>query len=351
MTKVKKQGLTFDDVLLIPQKTKIVSRSTIDLSTQLTPKIKLKMPIISANMDTVTEWRMAVAMAKEGGIGIIHRFLPIEQEVEQVKAVKKEGCLVGAAIGIKKDCFERTSELIKAGADVIVLDIAHGHSIHLFKVLKELTVKFPKMEFIAGNVATAAGTLDLISSGAAAVKVGIGPGAQCTTRIVTGSGVPQLTAVEDCVEVAKDHGVPIIADGGIRTSGDITKALAAGASTVMIGSLFAGCEESPALTLFRDNRKFKLTRGMASLMANNDRKYRDTKVLQDLKSYAAEGVESVVPYRGHINDLLTQMLGGVRSGLSYSGASNIVELWDKAEFIQITQSALIESHPHDVQVM
>ncbi|MCX6730322.1 MAG: guanosine monophosphate reductase, partial [Candidatus Roizmanbacteria bacterium] len=184
MTKVKRQGLTFDDVLLIPQKTKIVSRTTIDLSTQLTPKIKLKMPIISANMDTVTEWRMAVAMAKEGGIGIIHRFLPIEQEVEQVKAVKKEGCLVGAAIGIKKDCFERTAELIKAGADVIVLDIAHGHSIHLFKVLKELTTKFPKMEFIAGNVATAAGALDLISSGAAAVKVGIGPGAQCTTRIV-----------------------------------------------------------------------------------------------------------------------------------------------------------------------
>ncbi|MCX6732074.1 MAG: IMP dehydrogenase [Candidatus Roizmanbacteria bacterium] len=351
MTKVKRQGLTFDDVLLIPQKTKIVSRSTIDLSTQLTPKIKLKMPIISANMDTVTEWRMAVAMAKEGGIGIIHRFLPIEQEVEQVKAVKKEGCLVGAAIGIKKDCFERTAELIKAGTDVIVLDIAHGHSIHLFKVLKELTTKFPKMEFIAGNVATAAGTLDLISSGAAAIKVGIGPGAQCTTRIVTGSGVPQLTAVEDCVEVARDHGIPVIADGGIRTSGDITKALAAGASTVMIGSLFAGCEESPALTLFRDNRKFKLTRGMASLMANNDRKYRDTKVLQDLKSYAAEGVESVVPYRGNINDLLAQMLGGVRSGLSYSGASNIIELWDKAEFIQITQSALIESHPHDVQVM
>ena len=351
MTKVKQQGLTFDDVLLIPQKTKIASRSSIDLSTQLTPKIKLRMPIISANMDTVTEWRMAIQMAKEGGIGIIHRFLTIEQEVEQVKIVKKEGCLVGAAIGIKQDCFERTAALIKAGVDVIVIDIAHGHSIHLFKVLKELTEKFPKMEFIAGNVATGAGTLDLISSGAAAVKVGIGPGAQCTTRIVTGSGVPQLTAVENCVEVARDHGIPIIADGGIRTSGDITKALAAGASTVMIGSLFAGCEESPALTIFRDNRKFKLTRGMASLMANHDRKYRDAKIVQDLKSYAAEGVESVVPYRGSIADLLAQMLGGVRSGLSYSGASNITELWDKAEFIQITQSALIESHPHDVQVM
>ena len=351
MTKVKQQGLTFDDVLLIPQKTKIASRSSIDLSTQLTPKIKLRMPIISANMDTVTEWRMAIQLAKEGGIGIIHRFLTIEQEVEQVKIVKKEGCLVGAAIGIKQDCFERTAALIKAGVDVIVIDIAHGHSIHLFKVLKELTEKFPKMEFIAGNVATGAGTLDLISSGAAAVKVGIGPGAQCTTRIVTGSGVPQLTAVENCVEVARDHGIPIIADGGIRTSGDITKALAAGASTVMIGSLFAGCEESPALTIFRDNRKFKLTRGIASLMANHDRKYRDAKIVQDLKSYAAEGVESVVPYRGSIADLLAQMLGGVRSGLSYSGASNITELWDKAEFIQITQSALIESHPHDVQVM
>ncbi len=351
MTKVKRQGLTFDDVLLVPQKTKIVSRSHIDLSTQLTPKIRLKMPIISANMDTVTEWRMAIAMAQAGGIGIIHRFLPIEQEVEQVKIVKKEGCLVGAAIGIKEDCFDRTAALIKVGVDVIVIDIAHGHSVHLFKVLKDLTAKFPKMEFIAGNVATAAGTLDLISSGAAAIKVGIGPGAQCTTRIVTGSGVPQLTAVEDCVEAARDHGIPIIADGGIRTSGDITKALAAGASSVMIGSLFAGCEESPALTLFRGSQKYKLTRGMASLMANNDRHYRDTKVLQDLKSYAAEGVESVVPYRGGILDLLTQMMGGVRSGLSYSGATNIAELWEKAEFIQITQSGLIESHPHDVQVM
>jgi len=351
MTKVKRQGLTFDDVLLIPQKTSIESRSSIHLETQLTPKIKLKIPVVSANMDTVTEATMACAMAKEGGIGIIHRFLPIEQEVEQVKTVKKEGYLVGAAIGIKADCMERTENLIKAGVDVIVIDIAHGHSVHLFKVLKELTKKFPKMEFIAGNVATAAGAIDLIKSGASAVKVGIGPGAQCTTRIVTGSGVPQLTAIEDCVEVARDHGIPIIADGGIRTSGDITKALAAGASTVMIGSLFAGCEESPALTLFRNNCKFKLTRGMASLMANHDRQYRDKKVLQDLKSYAAEGVESVVPYRGSVVDLLAQMMGGVRSGLSYSGASTIQDLWDKAEFIQITQSGLIESHPHDVQVM
>ena len=351
MTRMKRQGLTFDDVLLVPQKTSIASRSSVDLSTHLTPKIKLKMPIISANMDTVTEWRMAIAMAKEGGIGIIHRFLTVEQEVEQVKRVKKEGCLVGAAIGIKQDCFDRTAALIKAGVDVIIIDIAHGHSTHLFKVLSDLTKKFPKMEFIAGNVATAAGTLDLIRSGAAAVKVGIGPGAQCTTRIVTGSGVPQLTAIEDCADAAKEFGIPIIADGGIRTSGDITKALAAGASSVMIGSLFAGCEESPALTIERNNKKCKLTRGMASLIANQDRKYRDTKVLKDLKSYAAEGVESVVPYRGLIADLLGQMQGGVRSGLSYSGASNIEELWKNAEFIQITQSALIESHPHDVEVM
>jgi IMP dehydrogenase len=343
--------LTFDDVLLIPKKTKIISRSNISLETQLTPKIKLKIPVISANMDTVTEFTMAIALAKEGGIGIIHRFLTIDQEVEQVRAVKKEGCLVGAAIGIKQDCFDRTAALIKAGVDVIVLDIAHGHSIHLFKVLKELTAKFTKMEFIAGNVATAEGALDLISCGAAAVKVGIGPGAQCTTRIVTGSGVPQLTAIEDCVEAARDHGIPIIADGGIRTSGDMTKALAAGASTVMIGSLFAGCEESPALTFFRNNRKYKLTRGMASVMANHDRQYRDPKVLQDLKNYAAEGIESVVPYRGGIADLVRQMMGGVRSGLSYSGASTILELWENAEFIQISQSGLIESHPHDVQVM
>jgi len=347
----KNLGLTFDDVLLVPKLTTIESRSQVDLSTHLTKKIKLKIPLISANMDTVTESRMGIEMAKLGGIGIIHRFLTIDDQVEEVKKVKKEKLLVGAAIGIRGDYLERTKALIKASVDVVVIDIAHGYSTFLLKVLKELTKKFPKIDFIAGNVATAEATEALIKNGASAVKVGIGPGALCTTRIVTGAGVPQLTAIAECVEVASKYGIPIIADGGIKQSGDIVKALAAGASTVMIGSLFAGCDESPALTFFRNNKKYKLTRGMASLMANVDRQKKDESIKRDLKKYAAEGVEAVVPYRGTVYDLVHQLLGGVRSGFSYCGAKNIKELWQKAEFIQITQASLIESHPHDVEVM
>jgi len=241
--------------------------------------------------------------------------------------------------------------LIKAGADVIVIDIAHGHSDHLLKVLRELVKKFPKKEFIAGNVATAEGAFDLAKHGAAAVKVGIGPGALCTTRIISGAGVPQLTAIDECSQAVKKFKIPIIADGGIRTSGDITKALAAGASTIMIGTLFAGCDESPALTFFKNNRKYKLTRGMASLTANRDRQIKDKKVQKDLKNYAAEGVEAIVPYRGSVNDLVYQLINGVRSGFSYNGSKNINELWEKAEFVQITQSSLIESNPHDVEVI
>ena len=345
----KSIGLTFDDVLLVPQKTDLVSRSEVDLSTQLTKKIKLKAPVISANMDTVTETKMAIALAREGGIGIIHRFLTIEKEAEMVVEVKKQKLLVGAAVGIRGDYLERAEALVKAGIDVIVIDIAHGHSIFLIKVLKDLKKKFPKIDVIAGNVATPEATEELIKNGASAVKVGIGPGALCITRIVAGAGVPQLTAISECSAVAKKYGVPIIADGGIRNSGDMVKALAAGASTVMIGTLFAGCDESPALTFFKNNRKFKLTRGMASLMANQDRQKNDTTVKRDLKEYAAEGVEAVVPYRGKVNEFINQLLGGVRSGFSYCGARNIIETWEKAEFIQITQSSLIESKPHDVE--
>lgn len=345
----KSIGLTFDDVLLVPQKTDLVSRSEVDLSTQLTKKIKLKVPVISANMDTVTETEMAIALAREGGIGIIHRFLTIEKEAEMVAEVKKQKLLVGAAVGIRGDYLERAGALVKAGVDVIVIDIAHGHSIFLIKVLKDLKKKFPKIDVIAGNVATPEATEELIKNGASAVKVGIGPGALCITRIVAGAGVPQLTAISECSAVAKKYDVPIIADGGIRNSGDMVKALAAGASTVMIGTLFAGCDESPALTFFKNNRKFKLTRGMASLMANQDRQKNDTTVKRDLKEYAAEGVEAVVPYRGKVNEFINQLLGGVRSGFSYCGARSILETWKKAEFIQITQSSLIESKPHDVE--
>ena len=347
----KTLGLTFDDVLLVPKKTSLVSRSQVNLSTYLTKKIKLKIPLVSANMDTVTESKMAIAIASLGGIGIVHRFCTIDKEVEEVKLVKKEKLLVGSAVGIKDDYIDRCRALIKAGADVIVIDIAHGHSIFLLQALKNLKKKFPKTEFIAGNVATVEATKELIEAGTSAVKVGSGPGSLCTTRIIAGAGVPQMTAIDDCVQVAKKYQVPVIADGGIRVSGDIVKALAAGASTVMIGSLFAGCRESPALTFFRNNQKFKLTRGMASLMANHERQLKDKSIEKDLKNYAAEGVEAVVPYRGSVGDLIHQFLGGVRSGFSYCGAKNIEDLWQKAEFIQITQSSLIESLPHDVEVM
>lgn len=343
-------GLTFDDVLLVPKKTHIESRSHVDLSSHLTPKIKLKIPLIPSNMDTVVESKMAIAVAKEGSLGIIHRFLTIEQEVEEVKKVRKEGCKVGAAIGISTDHKERTEALIKAGASVILIDIAHGHSVYMLRVLRELVKTYPKMEFIAGNVATAEGASDLVKNGASAVKVGIGPGSICITRLVAGAGVPQLTAIADCVEAVGDK-VPVIADGGCKTSGDIVKALAAGASTVMNSSLFVGCEESPALTIFRNNRKFKFTRGMASLMANYDRQNKEGKVRKDLQTYAAEGVEGIVPYKGSVTEMMRQLMGGVRSGFSYCGAGTMKELWEHAEFIQITQSALIESRPHDVDVM
>lgn len=352
MLKIKKcLGLTFDDVLLIPKLTTLQSRSHVDLTTNLTKKIKLKIPLISANMDTVTESKMAIALGELGGIGIIHRFLTIDQQVEEVKKVKKKKILVGAAIGIRHDYLERTKALIKAQVDVIVIDIAHGYSVFLLKVLKELVKKFPQTDFIAGNVATAEATEAMIKNGATAVKVGIGPGALCTTRIITGAGIPQLTAIDECANVARKYQIPIIADGGIQKSGDIVKALAAGASTVMIGSLFAGCEESPALTFFRNNQKYKLTRGMASLMANIDRQRNDRGVERDLRKYTAEGVEAIIPYRGRVEDLVDQLLGGIRSGFSYCGAKNIKELQEKAEFIQITQSSLRESGAHDVEVM
>ena len=349
MIKHRGLGLTFDDVLLVPKKTNLSSRSQVDLSTQLTPKIKLKIPLISANMDTVTESAMAIGLAQLGGIGIIHRFLSIERQVEEVKKVKKKNLLVGAAVGIKNEALARVEALIKAKTDVIVLDIAHGHSVYLLKFLKKLTKKFKKTEFIAGNVATAEATQELIDAGAAAVKVGIGPGALCSTRVVAGAGVPQLTAIDDCVQVARKRGIPIIADGGIRSSGDIVKALAAGASSVMIGTLFAGCEESPALAFFRHNKRYKLTRGMASVMATYDRQFKNKGVKQDLQKYAAEGVEAVVAYHGSVTAMVSQLLGGIRSGFSYCGSRNLKEVWQKAEFIQISQNALIESRPHDIQ--
>lgn len=343
-------GLTYDDVLLVPRKTSLKSRQEADISTFLTPKIKLKIPIVSANMDTVTESRMAIEMAKMGGIGIIHRFLPINHQVEEIKKVKGKGnYLLGAAVGIREDYLTRSKKLLEAGSNVLVVDVAHGHSDYTVECLKKLRQKFKKIQIIAGNVATPEGTLDLIKAGADAVKIGVGPGSLCTTRIIAGTGVPQLTAVLNCAKIAKKYKIPLIADGGIRNSGDIVKAIAVGASTVMIGGLFAGCEESPGIEIYKNGRKYKITRGMASLRANIDRAKREEKNDFGCKEYVAEGIEAIVPYRGKVSEIIQQLVGGLRSGMSYSGARNIRELQKKAEFIRITQSGLLESLPHDVK--
>jgi len=473
-------GLTFDDVLLVPQRSHIRSRANVDISTVLVPGIKLAIPVISSNMDTVTESEMAIAMAHAGGLGIIHRFLPIEEQAEEVRKVKRsesfvvenpitiqpdddiaeakeimsrsdigglvvtdkdghllgvitsrdlllapEGSLrvgevmtprsdvvvastqepikdarktlhehrieklplvdeqdvvqglitaqdivklqkhpqatkddkgqliVGVAVGVRSEDHHRAQACIEAGADVLVVDVAHGHADHTIEMVKSLK-KRHAIPVIAGNVATAAGVRDLVEAGADAVKVGVGAGSICITRVVTGFGVPQLTAIADCAEEARKLGVPIIADGGIRKSGDISKAIAAGASTVMLGSLLAGTDESPGATVIRDGQQQKVVRGMASLSANVDRKTMDPDNEEEEIDYGEvvpEGVEAVVPYRGSAADILHQLLGGLRSGMSYAGADNIPSFWEKAEFIQITPAGKQESGVHDVDVL
>jgi IMP dehydrogenase len=473
------QGLTFDDVLLVPKRSPIVSRSQTNLRTKLSRNITLNIPIISANMDTVTESGMAIALAREGGIGIIHRFMTIEDQVDEILKVKRsesvmieqpytikpdltvaeakkameeysvsgllveEGgkllgiitrrditfeknnklkvselmtkdvitakagitidqakeilhnkrieklpvvddkkrivglitskdilkmeqypyaskdkkgrLLVGAAVGVKGDYLERTEALLEAGADVIVVDIAHGHSENAINTVHMIKKAFPDSELIAGNVATGEGSRDLIKAGVDAVKVGVGSGSICITRVVTGSGVPQLTAVIDSVKVARDYEIPIISDGGIRNSGDITKALAAGASSVMIGSLFGGTDESPGKTLVKNGKKYKMYRGMASFYASLGRKYREAgpQVVDsdDLNDYVPEGVEAMVSYNGSVVEIIRQMVGGLRSGLSYCGAKTISEMQMNAEFIKITSAGYIESQSHDVDLM
>jgi IMP dehydrogenase len=471
-----RDALTFDDVLLVPKRSSVHSRKEVDLSTRLSRNIKLNIPIVSANMDTVTESAMAIAMAHNGGIGIIHRFMPIERQVEEVLKVKRaesviieqpytiwpsatmadakrlmqekgvsgllvvdankkllgiltardllfedndlsrvselmtpmkdlhtasadasidearqllrkykleklplldeEGHLrglitskdmvtlaerpqackdakgqltVGAAVGIREGYLERARALVDAGADVLVVDVAHGHSDRVLDVVRKLKKELGQVDVIGGNVATQEGTKDLIAAGADAVKVGIGSGSICITRIVTGAGVPQLTAVLECAEVANALDVPIIADGGIRNSGDITKALAAGASSVMIGSMLAGTEESLGVTVMRNGRKYKLHRGMASVGASMKRGTQEAEDESALLEYVAEGIEAFVPYRGTAYEIVTQLAGGIRSGFSYCGARALTELRQNASFVRLTPAALKESYPHDVE--
>ena len=471
-----RDALTFDDVLLVPKRSPVRSRRDVDLSTNLSKNIKLNIPIVSANMDTVTESAMAISMAHNGGIGIIHRFMPIERQVEEVQKVKRaesviiehpyttgpnatmadakrmmqekgvngllvvdtkgkllgiltardllfennesrrvselmtpmeklhtaragasiddarqllrkykiekvplvdeEGYLrglitskdmvtlaerpqackdskgqliVGAAVGIREGYLDRARALVDAGVDVIVVDVAHGHSEWVLEVVRKLKKELGGVDVVAGNVATPEGTKGLIAAGADAVKVGIGSGSICITRIVTGAGVPQLTAVMECAEAARALNVPIIADGGIRNSGDITKALAAGASSVMIGSMLAGTDESPGVTVMRNGRKYKLHRGMASVGASLKRGTPESEDDSALLDYVAEGIEAFVPYRGDSHEIITQLVGGVRSGLSYCGARTLAELRQNASFVRLSPAALKESYPHDVE--
>jgi IMP dehydrogenase len=474
-----KEGLTFDDVLLVPKYSDITSRSQTNLSTKLSRNISINIPFVSANMDTVTESAMAVTMARAGGIGIIHRFLTIKEQANEVLKVKRAGSviienpytinqdktvqdaidsaeekevsgllvvdsnsklvgivtdrdllfeknnsslikdvmstdlvtakpgisleeaketlhnhkieklplvdesglitglitskditniedypsaskdkkgrpLVGAAVGVKGDFLERTEALLDAGTDVLVVDIAHGHSENAISTVQNIKKAFPDCELIAGNIATAQGAEDLIKAGVDAVKVGVGSGSICITRVITGSGVPQLTAVMDCAKVGRDYGIPIISDGGTRTSGDATKALAAGASSVMVGSMLGGTDESPGTVLTKNGKRFKVYRGMASLGASLGRKSKETGSVSfddDLNDYVAEGVEAMVPYKGTVTDILKQLTGGVRSGLSYCGAHTLAQMQENAEFIKMSRAGFAESQPHDVSVM
>lgn len=479
------KGLTFEDVLLIPRRSPVKSRRDVSTRTRLTDRIPLNIPVVSANMDTVTEARMAIAMAQNGGIGILHRFMTIEQQVRQVQRVKRaqgfivespyaislsatveqarqlmerhgvgglvvlddetgklaglitrrdtllapeslnsvkqamtprerlitaapgvtvdearealyqhrveklpvvaeDGSLlglitaqdvvkprenpsasldgkgrlmVGAAIGVTANEMERAAALLEAGADALVLDIAHGHADHCIQMVRDIRARFPESQIIAGNVASRDGARELAEAGASAIKVGIGPGSICTTRIVTGFGIPQLTAIIDSVKGVRESGldIPVIADGGIQKAGDLVKALAAGAETVMVGSLFAGTEEAPGSPVIRDGQKVKVVRGMASLGATMGRRAAErgedesAEDAEDWDKVVPEGVEAVVPYRGLVSEVLTQLVGGLRSGLSYGGARNIKELQQNAEFIEITPAGQRESGSHDVR--
>lgn len=480
MEAIIRQGLTYDDVLLVPRYSDIRSRKDVDTSTQLTRRVRVQVPIVSANMDTVTEAEMAIAMSRRGGIGIIHRFNSIEQQVNQVRQVKrsesfvienphtvepastvgrarelleeyqitglpvvdadrrlvglltsrdilfvrddsrrvadvmtprerlvtapvgttiaeaeeilqihkveklplvdgddklaglitlrdilkrslhpesskdvKGRLLVGAAIGVVGDYLDRAIELVQAGCDVLVVDIAHGHSENAIRAIRCIRERLGSADLIAGNVATAEGTRDLIEAGADAVKVGVGPGSICITREVTGVGVPQLTAVMDSVREARRYDVPIVADGGIRQAGDVTKALAAGASTVMVGNLLAGTRESPGVVVVRNGRRYKTSRGMASSGATLERRRREKPGWEgetDLSDVVPEGVEGLVPFKGDVSDVLVQLVGGLRSGMSYLGARTLEELQANATFVQVTGAGIAESKPHDIEL-
>jgi IMP dehydrogenase len=352
--KVAMLGLTYDDVLLLPDASDVVP-SEVDTKTRLTRGIELEIPLVSSAMDTVTESAMAIAMAKAGGIGILHRNLSVDHQVANVKLAKAAG-LVGAAVGVGDDGFARACALIEAGVDVVVVDTAHGHHRAVLDAIARIKKDFPKIQIIGGNVATRAGAQALINAGVDAVKVGVGPGSICTTRVVAGVGVPQITAIMEAHKACVKADIPLIADGGLQYSGDIAKAIVAGADSVMLGSLLAGCDESPGELVEISGRKFKAYRGMGSLGAMQSRgeqksyskdRYMQDDVLAEDK-LVPEGIEGKVKYRGSVATTVHQLVGGLRSGMGYAGAPTIADLQKNGQLIQITAAGLQESHPHDV---
>lgn len=344
------EGLTFDDVLLIPAYSEVLPKDT-DVSGRFSRNIPLDIPFASAAMDTVTEAPMAAAIARQGGIGVIHKNMSIEQQAAQVAAVKAEGLKVAAGVGITANALERVKALSEAGADAVVLDCAHGHSRSVGELLVKIKAEFPAIDVVVGNIATAQAAQYLVDNGADGIKVGIGPGSICTTRIVAGVGVPQLTAIFDTAKVAAKAGIPVIADGGLRYSGDVVKALAAGAECVMCGSLFAGTEEAPGEVFEDGGKKFKTYRGMGSVDAMNagssDRYFQGGQ--KDCKKLVPEGIVGRLPYKGSVNDVVYQLLGGLRSGMGYCGAKDIDTLHG-AKFTRITAAAVVENHPHDITI-
>ena len=363
--KILQTGYTFDDVLLVPAYSTVVP-AEVSLKTNLTSKITLNIPVTSAAMDTVTEDKMATALALQGGLGFIHKNMSIEEQAAMVYAVKQYAIeedynenaavdadgklLVGAAVGVADNTMDRVNELVKAGVDIITVDSAHGHSRGVIDYVKKIRDTFPDLDIVGGNVVTAQAAIDLIHAGASVIKVGVGPGSICTTRVVAGVGVPQLTAVNDVYEVAKTYKVGVIADGGITQSGDIVKALAAGSDVVMLGGLLAGTEETPGEVVEVFGKQVKTYVGMGSLSAmkrgSSDRYFQGGE--KELKKLVPEGIEATVPYKGEMKDVIHQMMGGLRSGMGYVGCKTIYELKTNARFVKISSAGLRESHPHDV---
>jgi len=345
------EGLTFDDILLLPNYTDI-KREEVDLTTKLHETITLSLPVISSPMDTVTEETMAISMAKNGGIGVIHRNISVEEQVEKVKLVKSQNCQVAAAVGVGQDLEERTKKLIEAKVDMFVVDSAHGQSKFIIDSVKYIRENFPEAVIMAGNIATQEGAQALIAAGANVLRVGIGPGSICTTRIISGMGVPQITAIMEAVVGAKNSNVKIIADGGIKQTGDMAKALGMGAHAVMLGSLLAGYEQSPGEVITINDRQYKSYRGMGSVAAmkkGSAARYGQNNT-KDSKKLIAEGVEGLVHFKGNVDDYLFQIAGSLKSSFYYLGAKTIPEFHEKARFIKITNASLKESHPHSITV-